>query len=294
MPTGAADTPQTEPARPHRIVSLNLCADQYLIALADPDQIAALTHYATDPDLSFFADAAQRYPQSAGAGEELLRLAPDLVIASPYRRRETQALLRQFGHPILKLGRVHTVEDIATQTHKIAAAIGHPARGRALVAEVRRRLAAVRANTEASPHPSALHYQRRGFVSGERSLVSAIMAEAGLRNLAGEAGRRSLGRVSLETLLMLGPDYIVTDRPHDGAGDQGSAVLGHPALDRFYGRDRRLYLSRALTMCGGPAFPAAVEALAAQRAAAPANQPKADPARRPPASHTLPSLPPSG
>ena len=42
---------------PQRIVSLNLCADQYLLALADRDQIAGLTRNAIDPDMS--AAAAQ-------------------------------------------------------------------------------------------------------------------------------------------------------------------------------------------------------------------------------------------
>ncbi|MBK5912322.1 hypothetical protein CCR85_12560 [Rhodothalassium salexigens] len=45
------------------------------------------------------------------------------MVASPYRRRDTQALLRQFGHPTLKLGRVNTAEDIAPQTRLIAAAV---------------------------------------------------------------------------------------------------------------------------------------------------------------------------
>jgi len=39
---------------PQRIVSTNLCADQYLIALADKSQIAGLTLFARDPSLSFY------------------------------------------------------------------------------------------------------------------------------------------------------------------------------------------------------------------------------------------------
>ena len=43
------------PTTPHRIVSLNACADGYLIALADKSQVATLTRYARDPMLSFYA-----------------------------------------------------------------------------------------------------------------------------------------------------------------------------------------------------------------------------------------------
>ena len=51
-------------AAPERIVSLNLCADQMLLALADRGQIAALSHLATDPGISAAAEAARvRGPQ---------------------------------------------------------------------------------------------------------------------------------------------------------------------------------------------------------------------------------------
>ena len=38
-----------EPAHPMRIVSLNMCVDSILIALVSHDRIAALSHYARDP-----------------------------------------------------------------------------------------------------------------------------------------------------------------------------------------------------------------------------------------------------
>ena len=39
-------------AEPRRVVSFNLCADQLVLALADPGQIAGLSPYARDPGLS--------------------------------------------------------------------------------------------------------------------------------------------------------------------------------------------------------------------------------------------------
>ena len=49
-----------------RLVSLNLCADPYLMAFADKNQIAALTHLSRDPDLSAHAEAAHHFPVSDG------------------------------------------------------------------------------------------------------------------------------------------------------------------------------------------------------------------------------------
>ena len=63
---GALAYAQASRAAPHRIVSINLCADELLIALADPDQIASLSIYATDPRLSYFADQAEDFRHDAG------------------------------------------------------------------------------------------------------------------------------------------------------------------------------------------------------------------------------------
>src|SRR3546814_19028202 len=49
----AAPAPSAKkaPAIPERIVSINLCADQLVLALADREQIAGLTRNATDPQM---------------------------------------------------------------------------------------------------------------------------------------------------------------------------------------------------------------------------------------------------
>ena len=61
---------------PSRIVSINLCADELLVALADPEQIAALSPYATDPDLSFMAKEAAKFRHDAGTAETVVDIDP--------------------------------------------------------------------------------------------------------------------------------------------------------------------------------------------------------------------------
>ena len=53
-------TPAKTPAVPQRIVSINLCADQLVLALADRGQIAGLTKNATDREMSGEAGSAIR------------------------------------------------------------------------------------------------------------------------------------------------------------------------------------------------------------------------------------------
>jgi iron complex transport system substrate-binding protein len=43
-------------AAPQKIVSLNLCTDQLLMLLADPNQIASLSKIVDDPNVSILAE----------------------------------------------------------------------------------------------------------------------------------------------------------------------------------------------------------------------------------------------
>ena len=67
-------------AEPRRIVSFNLCADQLVLALADPEQIAGLSPYAADPALSIVADKARQFRRLDWQSESTIALSPDLVL----------------------------------------------------------------------------------------------------------------------------------------------------------------------------------------------------------------------
>src|ERR1700674_5038558 len=64
-----------------RIASMNVCTDQLLIPLADPEQILGLSRFSRDAWQSFAADDARRYPILSGGAEDILVLRPDIVVA---------------------------------------------------------------------------------------------------------------------------------------------------------------------------------------------------------------------
>lgn len=249
------------PATPHRIVSLNTCADQYLIALADKGQIAALTRFARDPTLSFYADRARAYPVTGGEAEAVLNLRPDLVIASPYDRAETVGLLKGKVR-ILALEPAKSFDEVIGDTRAVAAAIGHPERGEALIRAMRARVDA------AGRRPMggvAAQYQRGGFITGPGTLMDDLMTRAGLINLARRLNGASLGQLSLEQIVYQHPDFLIlSDEGGAGGRDEGSLSLDHPALMDAVPPSRRLYIPPALTVCGGPSYPDALERLQAQ------------------------------
>ncbi|WP_439814571.1 ABC transporter substrate-binding protein [Zavarzinia sp. CC-PAN008] len=250
-------------ARPQRIVSLNLCADPFLVALADREQIAALTHFARLPAMSTIVAEAEGLPATTGTAEEVLSLRPDLIIASPYRRKETRALLARYAIPTLEIAPAETFQAVIDQTRRIAEAIGQVERGEALVRSMTERVAAL----EAEPvgrGALALYYQRRGFVTGTDTLIDEMMGRVGLVNVAKGLGRRSIFRLGLEQVIQARPDLIIVNMDTSRVTDQGSALLVHPALDRIVPQHRRLFLPEALTVCGSPAYPDAVALLRQQ------------------------------
>jgi iron complex transport system substrate-binding protein len=245
-------------ARPQRIVSLNLCADQYLLALADPGQIVALTRFARDPQMSAAAGRAARVPVSRGSAEDVLALRPDLLIATPGRRRATMALLKGRNIATLDLPSAESYGDIVAQVRKVAAAVGHPDRGEALI----RRMDAGLAALPRAPGGGrvAAYYQRRGFLTGTGTLVDDLMHRVGLVNLAARLGRGTLSRLPLEQMALARPDVLIVESATDRIEDQGTEMLHHPVLARI----PRLSLPQSWTVCGGPAYVSAADSLSRQ------------------------------
>ncbi len=256
---GAAPPPSVVPKR---IVSLNMCADQLLVALADPGQIAALTEWARDPGLSSVAVQARAFAFTHRTAEEVMVLHPDLVIGAPFRTKAVLAPLKAQGVRMVELPRGEGVEGIEASIMTIADAVGHPARGRAMIAGMRRDLARI------GPKPGrgriAAYYQRNGYLTGTATRVDDMMQRVGLVNLAGKLGRPALSRLSLEEMALARPDFLVMEDGTRAVADRGTAALHHPILDAAVPPSRRFYIPQSLTVCGTPGFAKAVAMLAAQ------------------------------
>lgn len=249
--------------RPHRIVSINACTDQLLFKLADREQIAALTHYAADPDFSVYASEvrASGIPLIQGNAEEVLHLKPDLVIAGKWTRTATRALLTARGLPIADFAPDESVAASIVAIEEIAKLVGHGDRGAAMIAEIEAALATTAAEPAAKGTISVLEVQRRGYTSGHETLTGELLRRLGLANAADQLGIANVGHVTLEALLKARPDALIVMQPGADASDQGVALLRHPALMAAYPSERRILLPAQLTACGGPALAQAVRML---------------------------------
>lgn len=262
----ALATPATVPA-PKRIVSINACADQLLLALADPAQIAALSIYAADPAYSYLADQARAFPHDAGAAETVIQRQPDLVLAGRFTKRETRAMLKRLGFNVVELDTAKSIDDSIAQIRDVAALLGHPERGEALIARIEAARAKAAAAVPAdAPKPTVAVYQRRGYVTGQNTLTGELLRLAGFADMGGQLAGKTGGFVPLERIVSEHPDLLVVADPQPVATDQGIALMAHPALQALYPPERRIALSTRLTNCAGPSLPEAIETLASDRA----------------------------
>jgi iron complex transport system substrate-binding protein len=233
------------------VATINLCADQHVLALADPAQILSVSWLAADPHESLFAAEAQRYALNYGSAEELLALGPDVVIAGTYTSPFSRALLQRLGRRVIELAPEASVADIERNVRLVAAAIGQTERGEKLVAALRADLDLIAAHRPARTLATVV-VRPGGFTVGAGSLADELIALAGLRNVAAEQGLDRWGSLSMEALLRSSPELIVLTGYRSAQPSLANTVLEHPALTRLGATRPTVTVPAALWSCGLP------------------------------------------
>ena len=201
---------RTPPIAPRRIASFNVCADQLVVALADPAQIVGLSPYASDPAISVVAEKARAYPRLALQAEAMVPLKPDLVLVGTWDRPLTQRMLRGLGFRVVGVDVVSDL-DAARRADPRDRGAARPSRARR-GADRRDRSGAAPAcrGAAADVVERAADRQRRLHGRARTASPAALLAEAGLTPPPGAPAGYG-GYVPLEKLIMLRPDY-----PGDG------------------------------------------------------------------------------
>lgn len=198
-----------------RVLSLDQCADQYVMALSPRSAIVGLSTRADDPDsrLRAYADGL---PQRRVDLETALAARPDVAIR--YWGGEPRLLraLRERGVKVVTIGEAADFGDIRASVRAVSAALGRQAAGEALVAGMDAKLARA---AGAWRGKSALYLTPGGVTAGPGTLVDAILRAAGLANAERRPGYQV---VSLEQLALEPPRTVVLgffDYTAQAAGD---------------------------------------------------------------------------
>lgn len=228
------------------IVSLNPCTDAILAEVADQAQILAVSHYSHDPRASSMDVAtARRFRATGGTAEEIVALAPVVVVGSSFMSPATLTALGELGLRVETFGTPATAEESIAQVRALAKLAGHPERGEALV----RRIEASLVPPAGAPVEAAL-WQGGGIVPGKGTLVTDLMQRAGFASYAEARGMAQGDYLPLERIAADPPELLLV------AGEERGHR--HPLLARL----PRLKVARfepRLFYCGGPSIPKAME-----------------------------------
>jgi iron complex transport system substrate-binding protein len=260
----AAGRDADTPAAPVRIMSLNLCADQLLMALVPARRIVSITwlsHTEGDPVLR---PIAQTIPGNRGSAEEVLALQPDLVVAGRYTTTATRQLLRQVGVPLLELDAVSDWQGVRRVTRELARAVGAAPRAEELLAQMDATLLRLQVQRMQSPL-RVLGWGGSGTdVPGRDTLFNTILEAAGAINIA--AAEQGLRSYDLESVLQSRPEVLMRGAAYGDQPALRSFAATHPVLRKAVG-NRMLTYPDAVYSCGVPRAAQVAAELATELAA---------------------------
>lgn len=217
------------------VASINLCSDQLVLSLADPEQILSVSWLAKDAEESMFAEQARRYPVNFGSAEEILHLAPDVVIAGAFTSTFTRQLLRDLGFAVVDVAPAASIAEIETNLRLVAAALRQDHRAEQIIQDMRERVAAL-AKKRPTQALATVVVRPGGFTVGANTLADELIRLAGLNNVAAANGLDRWGSLSMETLVSSRPSLLIFAGYRRGEHSLANLVLEHPALERLANR----------------------------------------------------------
>lgn len=175
-------------------MSLDQCADQYVLALA-PRADLALSPRADDPD-AWLRRAAEGRLRVRPTLEAAVGFNPDVVVRYWGGEPRLLAALERRGARVVTIRDVTDFDGVRANIRDAARALGESDRGEALLGRMEMRLAEARPER---PRGRALYLTAGGFTAGAGTLVDAILKAAGYVNAASPGfGAVSVERIALE------------------------------------------------------------------------------------------------
>lgn len=201
------NTPLQASEDAHTIVSVDYCADQFVLALAAPQQIMALSKDAQSP-FSFYAEHAKSFPLTRGSSEQILTMQPDITVRQWYGARATDRLYERAGIKSISIGFAGTPEGNFDNLITFAEKIGRTSAAKAFVDK---RKALIK-SFEIAPKAKgkALYITPGGFSAGRGTFVHHIINLAGFTTTADTYGQTGWAPLPLEAIVNTPPDVIIT------------------------------------------------------------------------------------
>lgn len=198
----AAAGSAASPVPTRRVMSLDSCADQYVLALASRETIVGVSPRADAPD-SFLRAKATGLPQRRTTIEAVLGARPDVVIRQWGGNARLTAAIARRGVRTVSLGDATDFDGVRANVRQVAQALNRQAEGEALLARMDADLARASA---AGRGRAAFYLTPGGYTAGPRTMIDAILRAAGFTNASTQP---YFSPAPLERLVLNPPKAVV-------------------------------------------------------------------------------------
>lgn len=185
-----------------RVLALDQCADQYVMALVPRGAIVGVTPRADDQD-SWLKDRADGLPVRRPTLEAALAADPTVAVRYWGGDQRLVRALQQRGVRIVQIEDATSFDEVRSVVRSVARGVGQVSTGEILVHRMDGDLSAA---AGAWRGRRALYMTPSGFTAGPGTLTDAVLAAAGLSNTVSSRGFSSL---SLERLVLSPPQLVV-------------------------------------------------------------------------------------
>lgn len=263
--------PRVPLSPPQRIVPTTTAAAEFLVLLVGPERIAALPEQVDDySSVDFKLHGLDKVPRFARyVAESLVAFAPDLVVTHAWQSADTTELLRSQKIPLLVLSSATSYADICETLRLLGRICGDQPRSAAVIADLDRRVARVRAGAAHRAHLRVLSYSNDGsggWTAGRNTTLDTLLHLVDVHNAAADAGVDGHKSLDFEHLITIDPDVILVAAPARGEGGSATkhVLESAPALAGLSAvkNGRIAVLSSALLSSDSPTLVDAAETLA--------------------------------
>ena len=216
-------------AGPKRIASLNLCTDELLLSLADPDQIVSLTWLSREESLSAFFEPARAYHQNNGRASDVIPLNPDLVFLSEFFPANALGILETVGIKSVVVPEPRTTKQLLENIRVMSSAIDQVKKGEKLISLFSSRLKSIAVDT--SRQKTSVLLLSPGIASfGSSAVKIEILKMLNIRVLNQEKPSLANRYLSIEELIRSSPDLVIIDKYSGDYPSVSEEMLRHPLI----------------------------------------------------------------
>jgi len=208
--------------KPKRIVSYSISTDEILLALVEPQRIAALSRLVDDPGVSSIVKEAKQIPNrvQGNSMEGVLAFKPDLVIIPDFHPPEMLQSARELGLKVYIYKTPSDIKGVKRSIRQIAALTGEKDKGEAIIAKMEARIKQVQqrlANIPASQRKRVIQLRSEGAFYAPDNSFGDVCRHAGVSDATLELKYPSTMEITQEKVVELNPDIIfVPDWDYDG------------------------------------------------------------------------------